>query len=165
MLSKLLLVALLVGGITTSSCSQVNKTGELASADTFVGSTPCDSLIRSLLQVSPIIPCEFIKWRLNLYKAKADSGTFQLDALYGISQPNTNGFIGGGTKLVINGNYTISNGTAESPRRRLYHLNGNTISSPLLLIEMDEHILHFADGDRRFLIGNGGFGYVLNRVK
>ncbi len=115
--------------------SQVSSTGNLPAADNFVGSTPCDSLIRSLLQIPLNEKCDFIKWNVSL--AKNNSDTFQLTALYGESQPNTNGFIGGGKKIAVNGKYVINYGAKSNPKGRVYYLNNAVLQSSLLLIEMD----------------------------
>lgn len=162
---KFLFAILLTCCITTISCSQTNSSKNLPVADVFAGSTPCDSLIKSLLKIIPGEDCEFIKWNLRLYKGKNDSGSFQVSALYGMSQPNTNGFIGGGKKIDISGKYSVSTGTDANPAGKLFHLAAGNNYSELLLIKMDNNILHFADNNKRFIVGNAGFGYVLNRIQ
>lgn len=149
--------------VVTSSCSQKNSTGSLPATDIFVGSTPCDSLIKSILQIPSITKCDFIKWDLSLQKNS--DASFQLTALYGESQPNTNGFIGGGKQIEVNGKYAISYGVGTNPNAKVYYLHGDKSQSSLLLIEMDTNILHFVDANKNFIVGNGGWGYVLNRLK
>ena len=73
--------------------------------------------------------------------------------------------MGGGKKLIINGKYTISNGTPANPHAKVYYLHGNEFKAPLLLIQMDSNIFHFADANKNFIVGNGGWGYVLNRTQ
>jgi len=85
--------------------------------------------------------------------------------LYGESQPNTNGFKGGGKTIELSGNFTIENGMNANPKSKIYIMHYDPLRSPLVLVEMDENILHFADSDKKFLVGNGGWGYVLNRSK
>ena len=158
------LILLLVGCLlATSSYSQKKSSSNLHAADDFVGSTPCDSLIKSLLQIPSATTCDFIKWELNLQKNSPD--TFQLSALYGEAQNNTNGFKGGGKKIVINGKYVTSNDASANPKAKVYYLQGEKITSAFLLIEMDCNILHFADADKNLLVGNGGWGYVLNKIQ
>ena len=157
------MILLLTCFVITSSSSQINSTGSVPSSDTFVGSTPCDSLIKSLLQIPSTEKCEFIKWELSFLKS--NPGTFQLAALYGESRPNTNGFMGGGKKLIINGKYTISYGAGANPYAKVYHLQGDKLRATLLLIQMDSNIFHFADAHKNFIVGNGGWGYVLNRIQ
>ena len=149
--------------VVTSSCSQTKSTGNFPATDSYVGSTPCDSLIKSLLQIPSITKCDFLKWDLSLQKSSPDS--FHLTVFYGESQPNTNGFINGGKKIVVNGKYAINNGSGAIPHMKIYYLYGDKFMSPLLLIEMDSNILHFADANKNFIVGNGGWGYVLNRLQ
>ncbi len=66
--------------------------------------------------------------------------------------------------FLAKGNYVFTNGTNENPNYRVLNLTAPQLKSPLLLIVMDSNILHFADHDKRFLVGNGGWGYVLNRL-
>ncbi|MGZ8557542.1 MAG: hypothetical protein ACXWWC_04395 [Chitinophagaceae bacterium] len=149
--------------LATSSCSQKKSGSNLHATDDFVGSTPCDSLIKALLQIPSNTICDFIKWELSLQKNKPD--TFQLTALYGEAQNNTNGFKGGGRKIIITGKYHISNGASASPQAKVYSLQGDKLSSTFVLIEMDGNILHFADAGKNLLAGNGGWGYVLNKIQ
>lgn len=147
--------------LITISCLQKKSTGNLTASDIFVGSTPCDSLVKSLLKIPSHTKCDFIKWDLNF--RKSGSNTFNLTALYGESQPNTNGFIGGGTKIVVKG--TINHGDGANPKTKVYSLHAEEFQSSIILIEMDSNILHFANANKNFMVGNAGFGYVLNRIK
>lgn len=151
--------------IMTSSCSQVTSTSTPYAINSFVGSTPCDSFIKVSLGIPADTKCDFIKWTLRLHKAQQDSDTFQMTALYGEGQPNTNGFIGGGKQIAATGNYIINYGAPANPNMRIYYLNGNNLPSSFLLLELDSNILHFADNDKRLLVGNGGWSYVLNRIQ
>ena len=158
-----LIVLLVTSFVATSSCSQKKSSASIPAADSFVGSTPCDSLIKSILQIPSATTCDFIKWELSLQKNSPD--TFQLTALYGETQNNTNGFKGGGKKIEINGKYVIGNGANANPKAKVYYLQGEKLPSSFLLIEMDGNILHFADADKNLLVGNGGWGYVLNKIQ
>ena len=92
-------------------------------------------------------------------------GTFHIDVLYGESKPNTNGFMGGGHKIVLEGKYTIVKGARENQSLNVYQLKTEKLASPIRLIEMDSNVLHFADSNNKLLVGNGGWGYMLNRIK
>lgn len=162
---KLLYTVILACCITTNSYSQINSTHNLPARDVFVGSTPCDALIKSRLKIPGDTPCDFIKWELSFSTSIHDSGTFQLTALYGESQPNTNGFKGGGKKISVTGKYTNHYGKSLIPPAKVCRLNGEQLESPVFLIQMDNNILHFADNDKKFIVGNGGWGYVLNRLQ
>lgn len=161
---KVLVLVLSISFSGSVSCSQPSASGSTISSICFVGSTPCDSFIRSAMGIPSTMVCDFMKWKLCLNASGKSTGSFELTALYGVSQPNTNGFINGGSKLTFTGNYNVSTG-ARNPQARVFHLQDSKSSATLLLIGMDDYILHFADTYKQLLVGNGGFGYVLNRVK
>lgn len=142
------------------SCAQNSRPQETLSPQ-FAGSTPCDSFIRVQLGIPNETKCDFIKWELNLDPAGSDS--FKITAVYGESKPNTNGFMKA-EHFWAKGKFAFTKGANENPNYRVLNLNAPQLKSPLLLIAMDSNILHFADHDRRFLVGNGGWGYVLNRL-
>ena len=142
------------------SCAQ-NKPIQKTQPVQFVGSTPCDSFIRVQMGIPNETICDFIKWELNLDPAGSDS--FKITAAYGESRPNTNGFIKT-EYFLAKGNYFFINAKNENANYRVLHLNAPQLKSSLLLIALDSNILHFADHDKQFLVGNGGWGYVLNRL-
>lgn len=142
------------------SCAQNNPKGETVSV-IYVGSTPCDPFIRAQLGIPTELQCDFIKWELQLDPAGSDS--FKIMADYGESKPNTNGFIKA-EHFLAKGRYAFTKGTSENPRDSVLNLIAPELKSPILLIVLDGNILHFADHDKRFLVGNGGWGYVLNRL-
>jgi hypothetical protein len=127
----------------------------------FTGSTPGDELIRLALKIPAEKPSEFIRWNMTLDKAHY---TFQLTALYGESQPNTNGFKGGGTEITLNGRYIIETGFTGDLSLKVYKLSSDKLNDPIVLVEMDNRIFHFADSHKKLLVGTGGYSYVLNRV-
>jgi hypothetical protein len=132
-------------------------------AEYFVGSTPCDSLIRSVLGIPEATVCEFIKWKVEFLKASNQNGTFKLTALYGESLPNTNGFKAGGLKSEVSGTYIITRGAEINARANVYQLTGTKLKRPLVLVRMDDNLFHFADDHKNLVPGNGGFGNVLNK--
>lgn len=153
---------MVIFSIAITSCSQPNPAAKTITAS-FTGSTPCDSVIKSALNVFPD-SVDFMRWTLHFYKTKTDSTAFELTTTYGIGKPNTNGFEDGGKTITLTGIYTIEQGAPTLPGTSLYVLRAAAMRYPLFLIEMDSNILHFADGDKNLLVGNGGWGYVLNRI-
>ena len=116
----------------------------------FTGSTPAGSLVKSFLGIPLTDSVDFIRWRLILSEEQ-----YKLSCNYGVSKPNTNGFINGGEKIAFNGvlhkekhNYLLQNG-----------------SKVLQLIELNEDLLHLLDTDNNLLVGNGGWSYTLNNLK
>jgi hypothetical protein len=151
--------------LSTISCAQDNSSLPNATELIFVGSTPCDSLIKSELKIPGSSKCDFIKWELKLGGNKDSSNQYHLTAVYGEAKPNTNGFMNGGNKLSVTGKLSISHGSKANPGSKVYYLNSDSFAAPIVLIEMDNNILHFADTNKNLLLGNGGWGYVLNRLK
>lgn len=156
-----LLFLLFASFMVSNSCSQTT-TANPPVTDVFAGSSPCDPAIKKMISIPAGDSCEFIKWDLSLSRIQMDSGNFQLKILYGESQPNTNGFKGGGKQLVVTGTYHY--GRPATTGSKGFYLIGKKLPNPILLVELDNNILHFADTSKKLLVGNGGWGYVLNRV-
>lgn len=145
----------------SDSCAQdiVNIAKPLA---IYAGSTPCDSLIRTHIGIPAISKCDFIKWQLTIDASGSDS--FQLIATYGESKPNTLGFIKA-TEFQAKGKCLFTTGTKDNPKAYILQLMAAEFKAPVIFIVMDRNILHFADKEKRLLVGNGGWGYVLNSIK
>ena len=60
----------------------------------YTGSTPADAIVRSFLGIPLTDSIDFIRWKLIL-----QDNRYQLQCNYGISKPNTDGFINGGKKI------------------------------------------------------------------
>src|SRR6185295_10133960 len=140
---RLLLSGLIICCLAIRSSSQSNSPAH--GDDVFVGSTPCGPLIKSILNIPADTKCDFIKWDISFPGGKNDSKAFQLTALYGEGQNNNNGFIGGGKKITVTGNYSVEAGLNESQNLRVYRLYAEMLQSALFLIEMDNNLFHFAD--------------------
>lgn len=106
--------------------------------------------------------CDFIRWELTL--DFEGPGLFELKAEYGESKPNTLGFKNG-KHWFVKGAYSYTTGTVENPKTRILILQAPELRSAIQLVELDKSILHFADSGRQLLVGNGGWGYVLNRME
>jgi hypothetical protein len=115
---------------------------------TYIGSTPADRTIREFLGIPLTDSIDFIRWKLAL----SVTG-YTLECQYGISKPNTNGFIDEKRVAIT--------GTSKKDGIH-YHLLNN--GKNLHIIEINASIVHFADDKDRLLTGNGGFSYALNSV-
>ena len=116
----------------------------------YTASTPANTIVRSFLGILPEDSIDFIRWKLVL---RSDS--YQLYCNYGISKPNTNGFIEGGKKIELRG--------SVKKEKNYSHLkNGVAV---LTLIELNINLLQIAGTDNSLLVGNGGWSYTLNNTK
>jgi hypothetical protein len=122
----------------------------------FTGSTPADSEIKSLLNISESFPAEFIRWQLFLNSNK----TYQLTVHYGVGLPNTLGFKYGGRKSYLSGSYEL----VSQPNQVIIRLKKRSkFLEPIQLLKLNENLLHILTGDLKLMVGNGGWSYTLNR--
>ena len=112
----------------------------------YIGSTPANAAIRTFLGIPLSDSVDFIRWEFV-------NGGDQYAAIctYGIGKPNTNGFIDP-KKIDIRGRLT-----REGNYYRLYHNN-----QTLLLAIFNSGLLYFANADKSFMAGTGGWGYALS---
>lgn len=157
---KLCLVkALLVACVLFSnSCSGASTAG-LSSKTVLVGSTPGDSLIKSMLTINLDKQVDFIRWDLTLGPTAKDPKTFVLNIVFGEGQPNTRGFKGGGETLSFEGKYTVS----KNQKGDIYRLQIDTAPDPISFVQINENIFHLLTPENKLMVGNGGWSYTLSR--
>lgn len=132
----------------------------------FQGNTPCSAQARALPQIPSDPDCEQMIWSLILYQ-DSETGTpttYQLNAAYGMSKPNTNDLLDGGTSIVMDGKWTITTGTKSDPEATVYQLNPDDPPNVVSFLRVDENLLHVLDSEKELLIGNGAWSYTLNRM-
>lgn len=117
--------------------------------NTYTGSTPAGSVVKSFLAIPLSDSVDFIRWKLTL-----KDNQYRLYCNYGIGKANTNGFINGGIKIELSGKYR---------KEKNYYLFQNGTQT-LKAVELNEDLLHFADTDNSLLVGNGGWSYTLSNV-
>lgn len=148
-----LLIALII------SCSYSFKTNT-PSAIVFAGSTPGDELIKSLLTIPIDQEVDFIRWNLTLNES--DQNKFTLNITYGVSQPNTLGFKEE-TKRTFEGTFTIAPSKNDILHRVIYYFKSTTLPSEIMMVKLNENILHLLTPKYRLMNGNGGWSFSLNR--
>lgn len=116
---------------------------------TFIGSTPADPLIRNFLGISLKDSIDFIRWKLVI-----GHDNYDLQCEYGLSKPNTNGFVDRKTVGIVG-----------KLRRENNHYFLTNTSKTLPVIEINNNLVHFVDEKDQLLPGNGGFSYALNNIK
>lgn len=129
---------------------------------TFVASTPCDRIPRTMLSIPQGADCEFIKWNLKLQRDPRNQQPtgYRLDYTYGMSQPGTMGFRNGGTSQTKEGTWRIKN---ETDNRVIYWLESATPETALPFVKLDDNLLHLLDPAGNLMIGHAGWSYTLNR--
>jgi hypothetical protein len=115
----------------------------------YTGSTPADNVIRSFLGIPLSDSVDFIRWKLILRDNR-----YQLQCNYGIGKANTNGFINGGEKIQLSGEY--------KKEKKYYHFQNGM--KTLKAIELNTDLLHLLNADNSLLVGNGGWSYTLNNI-
>lgn len=147
-------ILLMFIGLATS-CSAIANESEIE----LVGSTPGDEPIKSMLSISATTQVDFIKWNLKL-----SDNTFELDIVYGESQPNTLGFKGGGETSSFRGLLVIDKSPENKHFREVYQLKIKGFAEPLSLVKINETLFHILTSDNQLMVGNGGWSYSLNRT-
>jgi hypothetical protein len=133
----LIFFSLLVAGVVFSQ--QINYTA----------STPAGQTVRDFLGINRSDSIDFIRWYVKLTNNKE----FNLSCSYGISKPNTNGFIDE-KKIVLKGVLYFKD-------RVLTLRCSDKILSMLVL---NDNILHLLNKDGSMMVGNGGWSYTLNSM-
>ncbi len=116
---------------------------------TYTGSTPAVPVVKKFLGIPLSESIDFIRWKLVIR-----DNHYQLHCTYGISQPNTNGFISGGKKIELSG--------VVAKEKEYYHFQNG--AQFLRAAELNADLLHWLDEDNSLLAGNGGWSYTLNSV-
>ena len=130
---------------------------------TLVGSTPGDSLIKTMLTIPQETIVDFIRWELNLSSDGNKPQGFSLNLVYGESQPNTLGFKQGGQNQTLKGSYTISSNKNSSEDKMVYGFKTSGNRSVFSLVRLTENLFHLLTPDQDLMVGNGGWSYTLNR--
>lgn len=116
---------------------------------TYIASTPAGVVVKKFLGISLSDSVDFVRWELFIRDNR-----YHIHCNYGISQPNTNGFIGGGVKMELSGEWKKTGNYYELQ-------NGN---EKLVIAELNDDLLHLADTNKNLLVGNGGWSYTLNSL-
>lgn len=117
--------------------------------NTYTGSTPADTVIRSFVGISLSDSVDFIRWKFIL-----QNNEYQLQCNYGIGKANTNGFINGGAKIELRGEY--------KKEKNYYQFQNGT--KTLKALELNVDLFHLLNTDNSLLVGNGGWSYTLNNI-
>lgn len=148
--------------ITLASDSKGTEAESLTSTIQLAGSTPGDNPVKSILAISPDTKVDFIRWQLVLAAAISGKKTFRLNIAFGESAPNTLGFVAGGEKKSITGEYDISP-LHKNLSGTIYHLKSSLLAGEILLLQLSDNLFHLLTPQKKLMVGNGGWSYTLNR--
>ncbi|MDB5013207.1 MAG: hypothetical protein JWQ25_1409 [Daejeonella sp.] len=147
-----------------SSCSQNSLSQTKSATDIFKGSTPCNPSVNAVLKIPLSDTCVFMKWELELFNKNGSDSSFKLLISYGDFQPNTMYFLGGGKSMSMVGKLRTSYIIRNSTKYKILHLAGDKNAPELVFIQLDNNILHLIDNNMKFIKGDPGFAFVLNRI-
>lgn len=114
----------------------------------YVGSTPADRDVRVFLGISLTDSIDFIRWKVMI-----NDNHYSLDCQYGISKGGTPGF--------INEKKVVFAGSLAKQDIYLQLKHGHNV---FYLLHVNNNLLHLLDKHKNFLIGDGGYSYVLNNT-
>lgn len=157
-------ICLLLYGLSAAIAPNARPGGpQKPVARTYVGTTPCSNGTRPIPGIPSDAPCELIKWRLTfLEKNNNDlSGTYVLDAEYGMPRQGTRD-IAGGRQLHRTGNWD----TVKHPltKASIYRLDPGAPEMSISFIRLSERLIHLLDSEQQLMIGSGAWSYTLNKT-
>lgn len=112
----------------------------------YQGCTPADPEVRDFLGVPATDSIDFIRWKVVMHPDR-----YNLSCEYGISRPNTNGFIDG-KKVAFSGPLS----------RQGHYYRLQRANKAINILEVNPNIIHLLDKSKTFMVGNGGYSYALN---
>lgn len=113
----------------------------------YTASTPAGQAVRDFLGINQGDSIDFIRWQLRIL----DKKEFNLSCSYGLSKPNTNGFIDE-KKVSLSGIVSSQGGVIML----------NNAGKLLAMQVLSDNIMHLLNRDGSMMVGNGGWSYTLN---
>ena len=118
----------------------------------FEGRTPCVDLGRRELQFTD--GCLKLKWRLRLKRdgGSRTTGTYRLESTMN-------------RRETVAGKWALVNGTHSNPNALFLMLDMDHPAGPISYFVGDSSVIFLTDRDERLRVGNGDFGFTLNRIE
>jgi hypothetical protein len=153
--------------IITNSCSQTTKPGSSSIPQVFEATTPCNDVLKKLLQTPSDMECEMVKWSLTLYLDSkiVNPSTYKLNYEYGLPKQGTRGFMEGAKTIELKGKLIIEKGIKENKDAVVYKLIADNSPISLSFLKLGDNLLHLLDSDKRLMVGTGAWSYTLNNIK
>jgi hypothetical protein len=146
---------ILFTGLNVNPQTTNEDLGELV----YLGCTPGDQYIKSVFNIPADTKVDFMRWNLIL----KNQMTFILRLEYGVSKPNTLGFIDGGKLLTLEGEYSVLNAVKNNVKRTIYGLKSANEISSFEMVKINDNLFHLLTPQNMLMVGNGGWSYTLNR--
>lgn len=129
----------------------------------FVGTSPCQDLIRPLHHVPAKAGCDQVKWQLTLHQDSRTNmpTTYTLASEYEVYTSNSTSEKSG--SHTFEGTWTIEQNVAGHPGSIFYTLDPEKPERTLSFIRLDDNVIHVANKDKSLMTGDGGQSYSLNR--
>jgi hypothetical protein len=128
-----------------------------APAEVYVGSTPCNEAIRTLLGIPRATHAELIEWELTLSEAASGAATYHLRFRFGPTRPNQPGLDATAASLERRGTWRMESARVKAGTGAVVLDNG------LSLLKVSDTILHALAPDGSLMVGTGGWSYTLVR--
>jgi len=154
---------MLVLSILAAACraDEIPAAADASVYGQFVGSTPCDIIVRQQLGIAADADSNLIQWQLTLHhdpQTQAPAG-YRLRCTYGATVQGTPGLAGAKSTVESSGSWKLTRGTKTAPAVVVYELSGS-----VALVKVGHDLLHVLHPDRSLMVGNGGWSYTLNRL-
>jgi hypothetical protein len=132
----------------------------------FVATTPCDVALRVPLQIPAAANCELVQWSLVLTQdaTRAIPASYRLSVTYGYLADSTYRFVKGGADIVREGRWTVAHGLTFAKDAVVFRLDGDKPDRSVMLLKVDDNVLHLVDRTQRLMVGNASWSYSLNRT-
>jgi len=152
--------------LLVTNCRSQNSQRNSSVVGVFLGSTPCSQGTRPVPGISGNSDCELIKWNLTLFRdqSKKTPTTYELHCVYGLPKQGTTGFIDGGKKIDIVGNWSIIEKTPSNSNAIIYRLNDDKTNKTISFLKLSDNLLHLLDNDGHLMIGSAAWSYTLSSI-
>jgi hypothetical protein len=152
-------------GMTTQTIASPVPAGSTI-LGVFEGITPCSKETRPLPQIPEDTNCEQMIWEFTLYQDAATGvpTTYILNSAYGVPKQGTQGLVGGGTQIAMEGKWIIVKGTQFDSDAVVYQLNMNNAKPGVSFLKVNDNLLHVLQSDKRLMVGHGAWSYTINRM-
>jgi hypothetical protein len=133
----------------------------------FEGNTPCGNGAGVVPITPPNAHCEQMVWKLTLNYdgARSTSTTYRLEGAYGMAKQGTRELVDGGTPFVVEGKWMIGQNADTKSEAVIYQLNPDVPEATISFLRINDNLLLLMDRAGELMVGNGGWGYTLQRTE